>query len=52
MIYAVTHHEYTNKELDIDFQTAKQEVLVSLSGSTFDKYLPLAQQMLKSMKAS
>ncbi len=52
MIYAVTYHQYTNKELDISFHTAKQEVLVSLAGATFDKYLPVAQQMVNSMKVS
>ena len=52
MIYTVTSHQYTNKELDISFHSAKQEVLVSLSGSTFDKYQPVAQQMVNSMKVS
>jgi hypothetical protein len=52
MIYTVTYHQYTNKELDISFHTAKQEVLVSLAGSAFDKYLRVAQQMLNSMKVS
>jgi hypothetical protein len=52
MIYSVTHQQYTQKEMDIDFQTTKQRVHVSLSGSVFDKYLPVAQQMLNSMKVS
>jgi len=38
--------------MDIDFQSAKQEVTMSLSGSAFDKYLPIVNQMLSSMKVS
>jgi hypothetical protein len=50
MIYTVTENQYTTKELDISFHTAKQEVFVSLQGSAFDRYLPIAEQMLNSMK--
>ena len=50
--YKLHTYTHTNKELDISFHTARPEVLVTFAGSTFDKYLPVAQQMLNSMKVS
>jgi hypothetical protein len=52
MIYTETYQGYTTKELDVDFQTGKQQVGISFSGSDFDKYLPIANQILSSMKAT
>jgi hypothetical protein len=50
MIY---HHGMTDrKEMEVDFQTGKQSVSMSILGSDFDKYLPIANQMLNSMKAA
>ena len=52
VIYSVTKDNYTQKEMDVDFQTGKQSVSISVQGSDFDKYLPVADQMLNSMKVS
>jgi hypothetical protein len=52
VVYTVTNQQYTEKDMDISFHTAKQEVLISISGSAFDKYLPASGQMLNSMKVS
>jgi hypothetical protein len=50
MIY---HQGMTDrKEMEVDFQTGKQSVSMSILGSDFDKYLPIANQMLNSMKAA
>ena len=45
---------YTEEEMDIGFQTGKQEVLITITGSAdiFDKYIPIVEQMLNSMKVS
>ena len=52
MIYTVTKDNYTQKEMDVDFHTGKQLVSITVQGSDFDKYLPIANQMLNSMKAA
>jgi hypothetical protein len=52
MMYTTTKDQYTTKELDVDFQTGKQQFGISFSGSDFDKYMPIANQILSSMKAS
>lgn len=50
MIY---HHGMTDrKEMEVDFLTGKQWVGMSILGSDFDKYLPIANQMLNSMEVS
>jgi hypothetical protein len=53
MIYTVTKDQYTEKELEIDFVTEKQDISISVTGSAdiFDKYLPIVQKMLDSIKA-
>ena len=58
MIYTTTilYHGkyYTEEEMDIDFQTAKQDVLIAFSddADNFHKYVPVVEQMLNSMKVS
>jgi hypothetical protein len=54
MTYTTTKDGYIEEEMDIDFQTGKQEVFISITGSanTFDKYIPIVEQMLNSMKVS
>lgn len=54
MTYNTTNNGFTQEEMDIDFQTGKQEVFISMTGSPdiFDKYMPIIEQMLNSMKVS
>ena len=58
MIYTTTilYHGkyYTEEEMDIDFQTAEQDVLIAFSddADNFHKYVPVVEQMLNSMKVS
>lgn len=54
MIYTTTTGTYTQEEMNIDFQTGKQGVLITLTSSpdNFRKYVPVVEQMLNSMKVS
>jgi len=53
VIFSVTRNQYTQKEMDLDFQSAKQAVSISLTGSNQGfQYLPIVNHMLNSMTVS
>jgi hypothetical protein len=53
VVYTVTRGQYTEKDMDIDFETEKQGFSLTVSGSpdSFDKYIPIVEKMLYSLKA-
>jgi len=50
---SVVYSFHTQKDMDIDFVTEKQDFTISVSGSpdNFDKYLAVVEKMLYSIKA-
>jgi hypothetical protein len=53
VMYTVTSGQYTEEDMDIDFETEKQDFTLTVSGSpdNFDKYLPIVEKILFSLKA-
>jgi hypothetical protein len=51
--YTVTGAQFILKYMDTDYQTEKQDVRLTVSGSagSFDRYLPIVEKMLYSTKA-
>ena len=53
VVYTVTRGQYTEKDMDVDFETEKQGFTLTVSGfpDSFDKYLAVVEKMLYSIKA-
>jgi hypothetical protein len=53
VVYTVTSGQIVLKYMDIDYRTEKQDVTLTVSGSAdnFDRYLPVVEKMLYSIKA-
>jgi hypothetical protein len=53
VVYTVSRGQYTEKDMDIDFETEKQGFTLTVrSADNFDKYLAVVEKMLYSIKAS
>jgi hypothetical protein len=53
VVYTVDTGQYKEKDMDIDFETEKQDFTLTVSGTAdnFDKYLPIIEKMVYSIKA-